>query len=258
MGLTLKEQILILIEDFGYAFFNPRRMWKDLIFGQASLAGCRTTISRLTKEGYIEKIKRGNKIFFRICEKGREYLSSLPQLDKVTHPKWDGNWRLVSFDIPEEDHKGRDYLRGRLRGLGFGQLHRSVWISPHDLLPQVNKMLELHGFRDFVWTFEGQLSGGEIPKELISAAWPQLEEINQSYRRFVSRWVEELKRVASKSDSKIPGVLYRLAETELASTVFLDPQLPVQFLPSDWSLENAYSVLRKLSKAWGVSNRSRS
>src|SRR3989344_7150077 len=44
--------------------------------------------------------------------------------------KWDGLWRLVVFDISEENRKLRDLLRRKLRSLGFAMFQKSVWVTP--------------------------------------------------------------------------------------------------------------------------------
>ena len=42
--------------------------------------------------------------------------------------KWDGLFRIVIFDIPEEKRKVREFLREKLRNLGFQQLQKSVFV----------------------------------------------------------------------------------------------------------------------------------
>jgi len=44
--------------------------------------------------------------------------------------KWDKKWRIVIFDIPEDERAKRDVFRMRLKKLGFFELQKSVWISP--------------------------------------------------------------------------------------------------------------------------------
>lgn len=44
--------------------------------------------------------------------------------------KWDKKWRVVFFDIPEQERDTRRQLTGKLKQLEFQQLQRSVWIHP--------------------------------------------------------------------------------------------------------------------------------
>ncbi len=54
---------------------------------------------------------------------------------------WDKKWRLVIFDIPEKSRGERAALRSLLKNYGFQQIQRSVWLSPFDVLNEVEKSL---------------------------------------------------------------------------------------------------------------------
>ncbi len=56
----------------------------------------------------------------------------------ITQPKkWDKQWRLVFFDIPESKRHARRALTSKLRLLGFQQLQRSAWIHPFPCRPEI-------------------------------------------------------------------------------------------------------------------------
>lgn len=44
---------------------------------------------------------------------------------------WDGNWRLILFDIPAEDRVKRNAIRAMIRKLGATLLQKSVWVYPY-------------------------------------------------------------------------------------------------------------------------------
>ncbi|OGG72717.1 CRISPR-associated endonuclease Cas2 [Candidatus Kaiserbacteria bacterium RIFCSPLOWO2_01_FULL_53_17] len=46
--------------------------------------------------------------------------------------RWDGKWRIVAFDIPEELSALRYQVRAILKRAGFIRLQQSVWIFPHE------------------------------------------------------------------------------------------------------------------------------
>jgi DNA-binding transcriptional regulator PaaX len=92
-------------------------------------------IFRLKDRGLVEKRNHGRDVKFKSTKKGREKfekmkkekLNSLPQ---INYPKPKGNEIiLVSFDIPEDKRKKRDWLRGALKYLGFKLVHQSVFIG---------------------------------------------------------------------------------------------------------------------------------
>lgn len=68
----------------------------------------------------------------QVTDKGRQRLEDSDFETLVVKPrqKWDGNWRLVIYDIPEEHKQGRNALTSKLNKLGFYQLQRSAWLHP--------------------------------------------------------------------------------------------------------------------------------
>lgn len=46
--------------------------------------------------------------------------------------KWDGLWRVVTYDIPKGKDKQRVYLSRRLKELGFKMLNKSLWVHPYE------------------------------------------------------------------------------------------------------------------------------
>lgn len=95
----------------------------------------------LIKEGYINK--SGEKLF--LTNKGELLLMKIkPEL--IKRPKWDHKWRIVSFDVRENNRKKRDSFRKELKALGFVQMQRSVWISPYPCEKYIELLRAEHGF----------------------------------------------------------------------------------------------------------------
>lgn len=55
--------------------------------------------------------------------------------------RWDGKWRIVLFDVPEQKRPIRDYLRNVLKRHGFIEFQRSMWVWPHKLPEFLSKLL---------------------------------------------------------------------------------------------------------------------
>src|SRR3989344_826640 len=64
--------------------------------------------------------------------------------------RWDGAWRIVVFDIPEEKRKEREAFRIHLRTIGMRELQKSVMIHPYPCEDEINFLIELHQLRPFV------------------------------------------------------------------------------------------------------------
>lgn len=89
-----------------------------------------TSRSRMVKRGLLA-YENGK---LRLAKKGEEQLRRLRLLDyKLKKPKrWDGKWRVLIFDIPEDRKTLRDKVRNTFEMLGFKRLQDSVWIYPYD------------------------------------------------------------------------------------------------------------------------------
>lgn len=90
------------------------------------------TIKAMIDTGLAEVLTTGKTDFLRITASGKEKLyrdelsgTSMP----ITH-SWDGKWRMIILDLPEERKSERDALRYLLKKAGFSILKNSVWVSP--------------------------------------------------------------------------------------------------------------------------------
>ncbi len=70
---------------------------------------------------------------------------------KIKRPqKWDGQWRVVLFDVPEERKRDRDALRFHLKKLGMHELQKSVFVHPFECRDEIDFIVELHDLRPHV------------------------------------------------------------------------------------------------------------
>ncbi len=95
----------------------------------------RTTFSRLLKKGYIRFESKGGVKYAALTEEGRRQLRLYHQYGAVAGKvwtRWDGEWRMVVYDIPEKRRKTRQALVSVLRRHDFYKLQSSVWVYPYD------------------------------------------------------------------------------------------------------------------------------
>jgi len=64
--------------------------------------------------------------------------------------KWDGLWRVVMFDIPEQKREGRNALGAKLKELGFYPLQKSAFILPYACKDEIDFIVELFELRPYV------------------------------------------------------------------------------------------------------------
>ncbi len=63
---------------------------------------------------------------------------------------WDGKWRIVLYDIPEDEREARNAFRDHLTDLGFRKLQHSAGIYPLECHEEIEFLVELHDIRRYV------------------------------------------------------------------------------------------------------------
>lgn len=73
---------------------------------------------------------------------------------------WDGKWRIVMYDIPEEKKAAREQIRRLIKQLGFVQLQRSVWIHPLPCFEEFIRIKQAHSLESTLILIEtDEISG---------------------------------------------------------------------------------------------------
>ncbi len=104
---------------------------------------------RFKTHGLVREISRNGKKFIKLTSKGQ--LELLLHKAKLEKPKvWDGHWRMIVFDIPEDNHKDRDRLRELLKRNDFVMLQASVFISPYPLNREAIEYLKQAGLKEYI------------------------------------------------------------------------------------------------------------
>lgn len=110
----------------------------------------------LGNRGYVKRIEgRGRDALIDLTASGYRRLNELEfEPLKLEGKRWDGKWRILTFDIPEEKRPARDAIRRLIVQLGFKQLHKSVWIQPLPCREQITEIQEAYGVKDHVTLLE--------------------------------------------------------------------------------------------------------
>jgi len=113
------------------------------------------TLKRLERQKLVEIDEEEGKQVVKITEAGRQKILryALDEL-AVEKPKyWDGEWYLVSYDIPEDLRFKRVILSEYLRAWGFYPLHQSVFLHAYPCEKQVEFLREYLGVGEYVRIF---------------------------------------------------------------------------------------------------------
>jgi DNA-binding transcriptional regulator PaaX len=89
------------------------------------------SLKGLRDAGLVEEISSPQNEYARLTKEGRKKMHSL-ELDRDTtlvNTSWDGFWRIILLDLPENRKSERESLRYLLKKAGFVCLKNSAWIS---------------------------------------------------------------------------------------------------------------------------------
>lgn len=112
--------------------------------------GMAKRLYNLADRGYVTKVvDKNNQSFFHLTPKGKLSILKFLHLEKLKLIKWDGNFRVIIFDIPERLRKSRGYLRKELKRLGFHPIQESVYITPYPVTGELDQLLKEWGMRKY-------------------------------------------------------------------------------------------------------------
>lgn len=89
------------------------------------------SIKNLVSLGLIECFSSERQPFFRLSKEGKKKINSnaLDNDTALVSNSWDGFWRIIILDLPEDRKNEREALRYLLKKAGFVCLKNSVWVS---------------------------------------------------------------------------------------------------------------------------------
>lgn len=110
------------------------------------------SLKRLREQGYINKEIFEGRVIYKLTDKGigKSVGSNLEKKD------WDGKWRIIIFDIPEQNRRIRKALRSRLKMWEFEMWQRSVWATKKDIARELNLFIKEVGIEDWVVIIESE------------------------------------------------------------------------------------------------------
>jgi phenylacetic acid degradation operon negative regulatory protein len=220
------------------------------LFGLSEQA-VRSTLSRMSRKGWLESRRAGRYSFYSMTPKCVELLEEGAR--RIFQPRsdpWDGQWHLITYSIPESKRHLRRKLRKRLLWLGFGTLNHATWISPRDLRAEVGKVVDALHVRPFVEFFTAEHRGFASDEEIVARCW-NLERLNDYYADLIARYdppFQEHQARLMAGDSLEPQECFvqrfKLIH-EYRSSPYVDPNLPLELLPDDWLGERATQLFQQ-------------
>lgn len=211
-----------------------------------SEAAVRQAVSRMSRQGWLEGSRRGNRAFYTVTGRGRRRIALLSPRIYGPVIEWDGRWRMLTYSVSETRRERRDRLRKDLSVLGWAPLSASTWISPNDALDDAREAAESAGVLAEIDLFVGEYRGPRSDRELIERCW-DLHAIARAYDGFVERYRPRLDRerdAASLSDEAAFVERMGLVH-DFRKFAYIDPGLPSELLPAHWQGNVAAALFRE-------------
>ncbi|MDX8033399.1 PaaX family transcriptional regulator C-terminal domain-containing protein [Lentzea sp. BCCO 10_0856] len=213
------------------------------VFGRVDVSeeAVRSTLSRMTSRGLLEKHRNGRKVYFGLTPRAKDVLQDgerrIWQRGAVNRD-WDGTWTLVGFSLPEGRRGERHDLRSQLEWAGFGPVQNGLWIAPG--ARDVAEMVADLGLTENVTVFTAQHAKPTEAADLATRAF-DTGAIAARYQDFLARWRDP-------SDS-LPDDLARqlLLHADWLDLVRQDPHLPAELLADDWPAIEAEQLFQGLA-----------
>lgn len=211
----------------------------------------RAALCRLCSQGWLEASSLEKRSYYALTEMGRERVEeAAPRIFSPHVEKWDGQWTMLTYSLPEKLRPHRDRLRRELTWLGFGVLSPAVWISPQPIVELTLRHLAQRQLDRFVHVFRARHVNALTPGELVEKCW-NLRTVQRRYTKFTQQWEPEWQKFQKRfaaGDPPAESVCFASKMHllhEYGKFLHIDPTLPSELLPADWPGNTAWLVFRE-------------
>lgn len=197
----------------------------------------RTSVFRLTKEGWLESERVGRRSYYRLSEYGsHEYERAARRIYALEDHPWLGRWQLV---IPQNLPNGDiERFKRSLHWQGYRDIAPGTLAKPGAGGPALRETLNEFDLGDKVLVLEAQtseLSSRRLAREIVYDCW-NLEEVARGYTEFIKRYKALMNWL--KKDPEIAPDTAFIARTLLLHDyrrlLLRDTRLPEELLPPAW------------------------
>jgi len=250
---TVSARSLLMTILGEYVLARERPPWTSTIVEALNADGveekaARQALARTAADGWIASERDGRRVRWTLTDQGRQLLTE--GAERIfgfgrTAPAWDGRWLMLLVTVPETRRDLRHRLRTRLTWAGFGTPDPGVWINPdparEDEAREVLRDLDLdQGAMSF--TAAHGMIGSQA--SMVARAW-DLSTLEADYEEFVTTFGGAM----PDGDAATLRTQTRLVH-EWRRFPFLDPRLPRELLPADWSGAKAVEVFHARHAEW--------
>jgi phenylacetic acid degradation operon negative regulatory protein len=250
---TFSARSLLMTLLGEYVLPHERPTWTSTIIEALSADGveekaARQALARTSAEGWISTERVSRRVRWTLTPEGRQLLTE--GAERIfsfgrTAPAWDGRWLMLLVTVPETRRDLRHRLRTRLTWAGFGTPDPGVWINPDPAREAEARevLLDLdldQGAMSFT-AAHGRI--GSLAA-MVARAW-DLSTLEAEYEAFVTTFGA----LTPDTDAATLRTQTRLVH-KWRRFPFLDPRLPRELLPADWTGAKAVEIFHARHAQW--------
>ncbi|MGH8799908.1 MAG: phenylacetic acid degradation operon negative regulatory protein PaaX [Casimicrobiaceae bacterium] len=209
----------------------------------------RTSVYRLTAEGWFAARQAGRRSVYRLTARGRRrFEHAYRRIYAPPADAWDGRWDLMLARASGTTRLGHRKLREALGWEGYAAIMGGVYARParRGQTPPVEILAALGLDRDVTLLRARDLQRAPLPlQSRVLQCW-DLARLDADYRRFIRRFRPVVRLL---HDDAVPDpaqcfVVRTLLIHEFRRVTLHDPRLPAAMLPVRWRAHEAYALCR--------------
>jgi phenylacetic acid degradation operon negative regulatory protein len=215
----------------------------------------RQALARTAAEGWLTAQRHGRRVCWELTVAGSRLLTAgadrIYSFGRRPH-SWDHTWLVLIITVPEAKRELRHRLRTRLSWAGFGSPSPGVWITPETgREAEARQILEDLGLAGAAMSFRASYGSIGVQESVAAQAW-DLHAVAARYEGFIG----EFAGLAPRAADEVLIAQTRLVH-EWRRFPFLDPQLPGELLPAEWSGAKAAALFHARHADWAPQAQSR-
>lgn len=248
---SARSYLLTILGEFVYGHEAP--VWTSTLIQSLSSVDidektARQTVARTSARGLLTAEKIGRRTRWELTPRANRLLGEGTERIYTFHtnkPPWNKKWVLIVTAIPEARRDARYRLKIRLGWAGFAPASAGFWICPWtDREDEAKSVLAELGLESSARIFVGALASSEDPGALASEAW-DLVSAEKHYQYFSDMFVD-----FQPQDDRESFRALTLMINEWRRLPLVDPDLPAELLPPDWSGYRAVQLFHALHGLW--------
>ena len=211
----------------------------------------RTSVYRLTREGWLTARSRGRRSVYRLTAEGlRRFEEAYRLIYSPPDGTWNGRWDLVLAPPAGLPPGERTELRKELSWAGFGAVGAGLFVRPEQPGRRAAALATLRALGiDRRATLASVVADdsmrGRPLEDWTRASW-DLTAVAAEYSAFVTRFAPVVRafRRLRQLDPEQCFVVRTLLIHDFRRVILHDPQLPAALLPAQWPAPKAYALCR--------------